>query len=63
MELIIIKISGTGFKLGPVTGEMLADMALRKQTKFDRTPFRANRFKNKQYLTKTGKDNQVLSKI
>ena len=36
--------SGTGFKLGPVTGEMLADMAEGRGLKYDVTPFRANRF-------------------
>lgn len=36
--------SGTGFKLGPVTGEILADMVTGKTPKFDLEPFRHDRF-------------------
>ena len=38
--------SGTGFKLGPVTGELLADMVTGNRTKYDISHFRASRFKN-----------------
>jgi len=36
--------SGSGFKLGPVTGEFLADLVSGKPTKFDGKPFQASRF-------------------
>ena len=36
---------GTGFKTAPVTGQMLADMAMGKKTKYDLKTFRASRFK------------------
>ena len=35
---------GSGFKLGPVTGEFLANMATGKPTKFDPKPFLLTRF-------------------
>ena len=35
---------GSGFKLGPVTGEFLANMATGKPTKFDPKPFLLSRF-------------------
>merc|ERR1712018_698134 len=38
--------SGSGFKLGPVTGEFLANMATGKRTKFSPKPFMASRFDN-----------------
>ena len=37
--------SGQGFKLGPVTGEFLADLAMRKTPKYPTQPFKADRFK------------------
>jgi len=37
--------SGQGFKLGPVTGEFLADLAMRKTPKYPGEPFSADRFK------------------
>ena len=54
---------GTGYKLGPVTGEMLADMALGVKTKYDRTPFLANRFSNTNSNHLDMKDQKALSKI
>ena len=36
--------SGMGFKLGPVTGEFLADLAQGRNPRYTRTPFRADRF-------------------
>ena len=36
--------SGTGFKLGPVTGEVLANLLTGEKQKFDLSPFAANRF-------------------
>ena len=36
--------TGSGFKLGPVTGEFLADLVSGKPTKFDGKPFQASRF-------------------
>lgn len=44
MLLLLFSLSGSGFKLGPVTGEFLADLAMGKPTKFNREPFRASRF-------------------
>ena len=37
--------SGSGFKMAPVTGEILANLATNKQSKYDLHPFRASRFK------------------
>ena len=56
-------IVGTGYKLGPVTGEMLADMAVGVKTKYDRTPFVANRFRNKNSSSHEMNDEKILSKI
>ena len=42
-------ILGTGFKLGPVTGEMLADIAVGNETKYERKPFSASRFQSEDY--------------
>lgn len=36
--------SGHGFGIGPVTGEILADLALARQPRFDLAPFRLGRF-------------------
>jgi len=36
--------SGAGFKLGPVTGEILANMAMNHKQKFDISHFSASRF-------------------
>jgi sarcosine oxidase subunit beta len=36
--------SGHGFGIGPVTGEILADLALGRRPRFDLSPFRLNRF-------------------
>lgn len=36
--------SGHGFGIGPVTGEILADLALSRQPRFDLSPFRLDRF-------------------
>lgn len=36
--------SGHGFGIGPVTGEILADLALARQPRFDLAPFRLDRF-------------------
>ena len=54
---------GTGYKLGPVTGEMLADMALGVNTKYDRTPFLANRFSNRNSNYLDMNDQKAPSKI
>lgn len=42
--IVAAGFSGHGFGIGPVTGEILADLALSKQPRFDLTPFRLNRF-------------------
>lgn len=36
--------SGHGFGIGPITGEILADLALGRQPRFDLAPFRLGRF-------------------
>ena len=36
--------SGMGFKMGPVTGEILANMVTGKKSKYDTQPFKASRF-------------------
>lgn len=36
--------SGHGFGIGPVTGEILADLALGRPSRFDLTPFKLSRF-------------------
>lgn len=36
--------SGHGFGIGPVTGEILADLALSRRSRFDLSPFRLSRF-------------------
>lgn len=36
--------SGHGFGIGPVTGEILADLCLGRRSRFDLSPFRLNRF-------------------
>lgn len=36
--------SGHGFGIGPVTGEILADLALSRRPRFDLSPFRLSRF-------------------
>ncbi|WNJ90281.1 FAD-binding oxidoreductase [Bosea sp. 685] len=36
--------SGHGFGIGPITGEILADLALMRQPRFDLSPFRLGRF-------------------
>jgi sarcosine oxidase subunit beta len=36
--------SGHGFGIGPITGEILADLALMRQPRFDLSPFRLDRF-------------------
>ena len=45
-EKIIIGagFSGHGFKMAPVTGEILADLATQKQPKYDLMPFSIRRF-------------------
>ena len=54
---------GTGFKLGPVTGEMLADMVTGRKTKYDVTPFLANRFHNETNIQAYDGEDKTLSKI
>ena len=54
---------GTGFKLGPVTGEMLADMVTGRKTKYDVTPFLANRFHDKTNIQANDVEDKTLSKI
>ena len=54
---------GTGFKLGPVTGEMLADMVTGRKTKYDTTPFLANRFHDKTNIQPNDGKDKILSKI
>ncbi len=41
---VILTCTGSGFKLGPVTGEILADMVTGRNTKYDPAPFAASRF-------------------
>jgi len=36
--------SGHGFGFSPVTGEILADLALKRRPRFDLSPFRLSRF-------------------
>ena len=62
MRLCLLFI-GTGFKLGPVTGEMLADMVTGRKTKYDATPFLANRFHNKTIIQANDGEGKTLSKI
>ncbi|WP_342364222.1 FAD-binding oxidoreductase [Terrarubrum flagellatum] len=38
--------SGHGFGIGPVTGEILCDLALGRQPRFDLAPFRLDRFRD-----------------
>ena len=54
---------GTGFKLGPVTGEMLADMVTGRKTKYDTTPFLANRFHDKTNIQPNDGKDKILSKM
>lgn len=42
--IVAAGFSGHGFGIGPVTGEILADLALSKQPRFDLAPFRLDRF-------------------
>lgn len=42
--IIAAGFSGHGFGIGPVTGEILADLALSRQSRFDLAPFRLDRF-------------------
>ena len=44
--------SGTGFKLGPITGQMVADMAMGRETKYSLEPFRAGRFGERKEASK-----------
>ncbi len=43
-------VSGHGFKMAPVTGRILAELALGKRPTYDLTPFRMDRFHNKAKL-------------
>ncbi|XP_066914495.1 peroxisomal sarcosine oxidase-like isoform X1 [Clytia hemisphaerica] len=38
--------SGTGFKMSPITGQILASLALNKNTKYDLSRFKISRFEN-----------------
>ncbi len=42
--IVAAGFSGHGFGIGPVTGEILADLALGRRSRFDLAPFRLNRF-------------------
>lgn len=42
--IVAAGFSGHGFGIGPITGEILADLALSKQPRFDLAPFRLDRF-------------------
>ena len=42
--IVAAGFSGHGFGIGPVTGEILADLALARQPRFDLAPFRLGRF-------------------
>lgn len=42
--VIAAGFSGHGFGIGPVTGEILADLALGRRSRFDLSPFRLSRF-------------------
>lgn len=42
--IVAAGFSGHGFGIGPVTGEILADLALSRQPRFDLAPFRLGRF-------------------
>lgn len=42
--------SGHGFKLAPVVGKVLAELAMKKPTSYDMTPFRMDRFFSKSKL-------------
>ena len=44
VSLVGCGFSGAGFKLGPVTGEILANMAMNHKQKFDISHFSASRF-------------------
>ena len=51
--------SGMGFKMGPVTGEILANMVTGKKSKYDTQPFKASRFDIQQF--KASRLNQTSS--
>lgn len=42
--IVAAGFSGHGFGIGPVTGEILADLALARRPRFDLAPFRLDRF-------------------
>lgn len=42
--IVAAGFSGHGFGIGPVTGEILADLALGRRSRFDLSPFRLSRF-------------------
>ena len=43
-------LAGHGFKLAPVVGKVLAEMAMGKKPSYDLTPFKMNRFGNQAKL-------------
>lgn len=51
--------SGMGFKMGPVTGEILANMVTGRKSKYDTQPFKASRFDIQQF--KASRLNQTSS--
>lgn len=44
--IVAAGFSGHGFGIGPVTGEILADLAMSRQPRFDLSPFKLDRFAN-----------------
>ncbi len=50
LVFLFFPILGMGFKMGPVTGEILADMVIGKKSKYDVTHFKASRFRNNSSL-------------
>ena len=45
-KFMFLPISGTGFKMSPITGQILASMALNQNTKYDISLFKISRFEN-----------------
>lgn len=45
LRLILFNVTGHGFKLAPVVGKVLAEMATNKAPSYDMTPFKIQRFR------------------
>ena len=49
--------SGHGFKMAPVIGSLLGDLALNRKTKYSLGPFSIKRFKDKEELISSIENN------